>query len=438
MARSSQYPPSVDPGPPVEPPTPVGWSRRTFGELLEVVERPVELDDGREYQLVNAKRSRGGITPRDRLKGADIRVKSQFRVESGDFLVSKRQIIHGACGVVPRELDGAIVSNEYAVLRPRRDLDLDYLRCLSFTPYFQRTCFHSSVGVDVEKMVFKLEQWFRYAVSIPSMADQRRIAAIIALADDATTKATEVVTQAETTLGALLAESLTRGLPGTHGTFKQTPVGEIPSPWACVPLGSALSRIDAGWSPQCDPFPAKEGEWGVLKISSVTWGKFQPAENKRLPAGVEPRVDAEVKNGDLLVSRANTRELVGRAVLVENCPARLMASDKLLRLRLSEETAVPEFLVWVFASATLREQICDAATGSSGSMKNISQEKLRSLLVPLPPVPEQRQIARCLAEMRRCVEAEVAALDAIRALRQAALAGLLSGRLQAATAGVAA
>ncbi|KFA91133.1 hypothetical protein Q664_24215 [Archangium violaceum Cb vi76] len=87
--------------------------------------------------MVNAKRSRGGIAPRERLRGRDIRVKSQFRIETDDFLISKRQIIHGACGVVPKELSGSIVSNEYVSLRPKSSLNIDYLRHLSFTSYFQ-------------------------------------------------------------------------------------------------------------------------------------------------------------------------------------------------------------------------------------------------------------------------------------------------------------
>lgn len=179
MARSRQYPPSVDPGLPVEPSLPSGWHRTTFGEALQVVERPVVLGDGAEYQLVIAKRSRRGIVPRERLRGHAILTKTQFEVLAGDFLISRRQIIHGACGVVPASLEGAIVSNEDATLRPRDGLLTEYLQYLTHTSYFQRTCFHSSVGVDVEKMVFKLDDWMRFPVHLPLVSEQRRIASIL-------------------------------------------------------------------------------------------------------------------------------------------------------------------------------------------------------------------------------------------------------------------
>ena len=154
MARNAIYPPSVKPGIPREWPLPAGWTWTPLADVIEVVERPATLADDTVYQLVNAKRNRGGIVARDRLPGLEILTKSQFFVKAGDFVISRRQIIHGACGVAPEVLDGAVVSNEYATLRTRGTLEPDYLRLLSHTPYFQMTCFQSSVGVDVEKMVF--------------------------------------------------------------------------------------------------------------------------------------------------------------------------------------------------------------------------------------------------------------------------------------------
>ncbi|MDD8098422.1 hypothetical protein LAW14_03815, partial [Escherichia coli] len=54
------------------------------------------IQDNQEYDLVTVKRSRGGVIRREHLKGKDISVKSQFYIKEGDFLISKRQIVHGA------------------------------------------------------------------------------------------------------------------------------------------------------------------------------------------------------------------------------------------------------------------------------------------------------------------------------------------------------
>ncbi len=187
MVRKSIYPPSVKPGIPRLGQKPEGWVETTFGQVLENVERPARLLDDVLYQLVIAKRSRGGIVARDKLYGKDISTKTQFYIAADDFLISKRQIIHGACGIVPGDLDGAVVSNEYCTLRPKPCLDLTFLGYCCHTDYFQQTCFHASVGVDVEKMIFRLADWFKYPVYIPPLPEQRKIGVILSTWDEAIT-----------------------------------------------------------------------------------------------------------------------------------------------------------------------------------------------------------------------------------------------------------
>ena len=66
----------------------------------------------------------------------------------------------------------------------------------------------------------------------------------------------------------------------------------------------------------------------MLKVSAVSWDKFRAWENKQVLPGTEPRLQAQVKRGDFLISRANTAELIARAVIVDEEPVKLMMSDK--------------------------------------------------------------------------------------------------------------
>ena len=179
-----QYPKSVKAGiPKLSGPNP-GWIKIAIGDLFDVVNRPVDMQDDKIYNLITVKRSRGGVIERQKLQGRKIAVKSQFYVESGDFLISKRQIVHGACGFVPVNLSGFIVSNEYSVLQCRDIIHPEFLNYLIHTPYFQQTCFHSSVGVHVEKMIFKLENWFKWNICIPSKDEQVKIYTFFNSVDD--------------------------------------------------------------------------------------------------------------------------------------------------------------------------------------------------------------------------------------------------------------
>lgn len=178
-----KYPVSVQHGKPRLAPLKEGWNRLSISDLVEEIIRPVVMEDDELYTLVTAKRSRGGIVEREKLKGRDIAVKSQFYIRENDFLISKRQIVHGACGFVSKQLDGAIVSNEYLVLNFTDKIIPEFWNFLSYTVYFQQICFHSSIGVHIEKMLFKLEQWYRWKINIPSLEEQEKIASFLGAVD---------------------------------------------------------------------------------------------------------------------------------------------------------------------------------------------------------------------------------------------------------------
>src|SRR5262249_367174 len=140
-------------------------------------------------------------------------------------------------------------------------------------------------------------------------------------------------------------------------------------------LGDLVSRIEAGRSFGGPGRRADAEEWGVIKVSAMTWGEFRADENKAVSAdAVDPRW--EIKPGDLLVSRANTTEYVGAPVLVRETRWRLLLSDKSLRLVLDGDVN-KEWLLYALSAPQTRRQISAAATGTSDSMRNISQAKLR-------------------------------------------------------------
>ncbi|WP_200422522.1 restriction endonuclease subunit S [Streptomyces sp. Y2F8-2] len=201
-----------------------------------------------------------------------------------------------------------------------------------------------------------------------------------------------------------------------------------------VPLGAWLAGIESGKSPLAEDAPAGEGEWGVLKVSAVQAGWFDRTENKVLrdPQLVDQRY--EVRPGDLLMTRANTEELVGLACVANDPGPRLLLSDKTLRLVPDKSAAVPEFIALALASLGVRRQIQTAATGSSASMKNISQAAIRELLVPDVPLEGQRQTVAGVAAIQRRIRAHIRQISKLRTVQQAVAEDLLAGRGRAAAA----
>lgn len=222
VSKTSAFPKSVQPGIPALGPKPAGWLRGPLSDHLFEQQRPIRMGDDTEYRLVTVKRSRGGVVTREYLKGREISVKTQFLLHRGDFLISKRQIVHGACGIVPAELEGSIASNEYAILRGKPTVDLNFLNYLAHSIYFQQTCFHSSIGVHVEKMIFKLDRWLSWDFDLPPLPEQRKIAEILSTWDRAIEVTQMLIANARAQKKALMQHLLTgkKRLPGFGGEWE--------------------------------------------------------------------------------------------------------------------------------------------------------------------------------------------------------------------------
>lgn len=165
----------------------------------------------------------------------------------------------------------------------------------------------------------------------------------------------------------------------------------IPKSWRWVRLGNISTHSDSGWSPQCKETRRVGDEWGILKVSAVSWGRFLPEENKGLPASEIPRPGCEVRDGDFLMSRANTFELVAKSVIVEAPPPHLMLSDKIVRFHLPAE--IDKSYINLFnLSPWARQYYAKNASGTSSSMKNVSRKVMSRLPIPFPPAAEQRRI----------------------------------------------
>lgn len=166
--------------------------------------------------------------------------------------------------------------------------------------------------------------------------------------------------------------------------------------WQHATLGEAIERIETGVSPRTLDRPVLHGEMGVLKVSAVTWGTFRPEENKALPTDFDVTGIPTVRKGDLLLSRANTAELLASPVIAKKDYPNLILSDKTLRLVPVRGVSDPRFLFYGLRQPEARRFFFANATGTSGSMRNVSQATIRRCPIPLPPLSEQKRIADIL------------------------------------------
>ena len=157
-------------------------------------------------------------------------------------------------------------------------------------------------------------------------------------------------------------------------------------------IKTLLKSCEAGWSANGTQREKKDNEIAVLKVSSVTKGYFIPEECKVLDDQANIKKYVTPEKGDLIFSRANTREMVGAtAVIMEDYPL-LILPDKLWKIKFKSSVNV-FYMKYVLSSKSIRNEFSAASTGTSGSMYNVSMDKFKSIKIPVAPIELQNQFA---------------------------------------------
>ncbi len=180
--------------------------------------------------------------------------------------------------------------------------------------------------------------------------------------------------------------------------------------WNTSTVGALISVCEAGWSGNGTQRKKEPGEIAVLKVSAVTKGYFIPAECKVLDNQRNIKKYIFPHSGDLLFSRANTREMVGAtAVITQDYPEHILP-DKLWRIRFID-TANVIYMKYVLSDESIRSIFSSVSTGTSGSMFNVSMDKFKSITVPLPPLERQTRFAAFVEQVNKSKVAVQKSLD---------------------------
>ena len=200
-----------------------------------------------------------------------------------------------------------------------------------------------------------------------------------------------------------------------------------------------LLKIEQGWSPECEARLVEGDEWGVLKVGCVNSWNFNSSEHKALPSMLKERPELEVRQGDILMSRANTPDLVGSVSMVGDVPPRLMLCDKLYRLLLDTRMVVRPYAVMFLRSKLARDHYSSSSNGASSSMQNISQEIVRSLQMPLPSLDKQEACVKAFdslnAKAAKLCLITIKSIDRLSEYRAALITAAVTGQINVETYG---
>jgi len=314
----------------------------------------------------------------EHITDAGYRACSATIMPKGSILFSSRAPI-GLVAIAGRDM---CTNQGFKSLVPKKGLNNRYLFwCMKrFAPHV------AAMGRGATFKEVNKEVMERVEIPIPDdEKEQRRIADILDQADALRRKQQKADLLADDLIHALFLD--------LFGNPVQNPKG-----WNTGTLRDLIEDIEAGWSAKGEDRPLEPKEMGVLRVSAVTSGVYKPEEAKAV-SDLQGRSVIVPKKGDLLFSRANTKELVAATCLIHEEDLHVFLPDKLWRLIPRKGRATTAFLKYLISFPRFRWTIASKATGTSGSMLNISQDKVLETPCVIPPHDLMQRFHRAVVEI---------------------------------------
>lgn len=323
------------------------------------------------------------------LKGSEVKSTKQ-KVEVGDVLISKINPRINRVWVVEDFSDHEkIASSEWIIVRPKDFIDPKYLKYAASAPFFRSLLQSEVSGVGGSLTRARPKIVANYRIPVAPLHEQQRIVAKLDAVFGHLDRVREKLDQIPELLKNFRQQVLTQAVTGelTREWREGKGLGE----WEIKRINDLISKIEAGKNFSAPEVPVAEGKVGLVKISAVTWDEFDEKETKTVENKDQINPNYFIQKGDFLISRANTLELVGSSVIVNKINHKIMLSDKVWRVLFHNQTT--KLFVNRFLKSPLgRKEIESRATGNQLSMRNLSQNNFKDIIIEIPPIEEQEEI----------------------------------------------
>lgn len=431
IANAKPYPAYTDSGVPWLGEVPAHWELPRLGAVLR--ERGETNADGYITDVLSVVRGRGVIPYSERgntgnKKSDDI---TRYKiVRPDDIVMNSMNVIIGSVGL--SRYTGCLSPVYYVLTKRSTNDDAHYLNAYFQTKPLQESLTRIGNGILAHRMRIPMELLKCEPFPRPPLVEQSAIVRFLHQADRRISSyihaKQQLIKLLEEQKQAIVHRAVTRGLDPNVQLKSSSGIeglGEVPDHWRIALLGRCLRGIEQGWSPTAAEGEMIEDQWAVLTLSSVKHGRFNSAAIKPIPLTADVPSAIEVQTGDLLLTRSNTRTLVGDVCIVDHARPKTIFSDLIYRLRVNTNLLDTHFLMYELLSPTVgRGQIERDARGSSGTMPKIAQTHIRSWKVLVPPLEQQREIVEAIER-----ESEVLTNTIQRAESEIALLQEYRGRL---------
>jgi type I restriction enzyme S subunit len=385
------------------------WPKVSLGEVLRRSEEIIDLQPDAAYRQITVKLWGRGVVLRGILTGAEIAASRQNVARRGQFILSRIDARNGALGIVPRELDEAIVSNDFPVFNVIENRLLPaYLGWMCRTASFVEECKRASEGTT-NRVRLQEEKFLAREIPLPPLSEQQRIVARI---EELSAQIGEAVR---------LRDGATEEAEALFDSFLAARFDSSGWPLKQLPEVAEVARGKFGHRPRNEPrfyggeFPfiqigdiSNSGRY--IRTHSQSLNKEGLAISRMFPAGT--------------VAIAITGATIGVTGILgfDSC-----FPDSIVGIQAKPDLVTPEF-IYLAVEHAKKTALAEA---TQTTQPNINLGNLQRLKVHVPPLPEQRRI---VAELD-AVQADVEILKNLQAETASELGALLPAILDRAFSG---
>jgi type I restriction enzyme S subunit len=410
---------------------PEHWSVSKTRWLWREVEDP--SDNGDEQLLSISQYT--GVTPTNAESRSESLVGYR-RCKPNDLAMNIMLAWQGGLGVTDHE---GIVSPAYSVFRLRGDNNAHYFSYLYRTKHYLDEFGRNSTGIVPSRWRLYPDKFGHIQTLLPPKPEQDRIVAFLdrktAEIDALIAKKQRQIELLDEHKAILINRAVTRGL-NPNAKLKPSGIewiGEIPEHWEVLKLRRLLSNIEQGNSPNAVQENGDPNQWKVITLSAVSRGVFRNDAYKPISSTTAQKEANTLAPGDLLLTRANTRSLVGDACIVESVLPNTTFSDLVYRFQLNSRANSKYLLRYLLSNAS-RSQIERDARGSNETMCKVSHGHIKEWDVALPPMKEQLAIVSHLERLDQTREGTIGSLksqiQSLKTLRSSLIAHAVTGRIK--------
>lgn len=372
------------------------WPKVALGELLRRSDESAVLDPAGEYHEVTIKLWGKGVVSRGKVSGSDV-VSVRRVVRANQLILSKIDARNGAIGLVPPELDGAIVSNDFPSFEFRDPdrCDAAFMGWLVRSSPFVELCKAASEGTT-NRVRIKEDRFLDQQIALPPLAEQQALVARLDALAEKTRQVEAHLEAAERDAEHLLALRFREAIADAP----LRPMAEV------APIVKRPVNVDPGTT---------YNEVGARSFGKGLFIKppFDGAEATwQKPVWIEP--------GDLVFS--NIKAWEGAIAVAAPAHANCIASHRYITCVPNRRLASADFLRYYLLSEEGLEKIGNASPGTADRNRTLSVSSLMAIEVPIPPLAVQQTFDR--------LQAAVAALKAKHAAIRQANAALLPATLE--------